>query len=462
MATPKRKPLVPVTSALQEVRDLLLPHTVPAALGIVYLAWVVWTPHNRFSILEDIAFERILALALLVAAVSSRVPLRVNGTIFGVLIVFCVYSYALYLFPGRANSNMANVWAQQYWKDIVLILLFCCVMSHEKDSWRVPIFLAAVICAYQLYTLIDYFRGGSYVYQQGTKRLVGVWTSRSYGSANEMAKWSLIAVSCLLPHLSKEMPKAIRRIALFGLGVALLTLLLTGSRASLLVVLVLLALWFRTKLLNLKLIALVALAATLAWGLLPETLKERYLGIASLRQVHEGDADLDVSEQSALGRLEGLKDGFAIWRHHPVFGVGPGNSAIVRAALRPDDSVVNLEGGSALGLHSMYGQVLSETGAIGTVLFVLLFAISVRKCLSINVGANETNPRRIAASQATALSLVAMLGFGFASHNLYQDVWLILFASAALLAGPLDGHRSTFAQTPTRRTPSSTRPASRR
>src|SRR5207245_1659574 len=66
------------------------------------------------------------------------------------------------------------------------------------------------------------------------------------------------------------------------------------------------------------------------------------------------------AEESAEGRIDGLVLGLVAWEQSPLLGYGPGGFKY--AMDRP------------IGTHNIYGQTLSEVGALGAVALVGMLA----------------------------------------------------------------------------------------
>jgi O-antigen ligase len=184
---------------------------------------------------------------------------------------------------------------------------------------------------------------------------------------------------------------------------------------------------------RLAIIALLAIAATLAWISLPQDRQNRYL---TLIDPSYGPANAQVS---AEGRTQGFYDGLALWRAHPALGVGPG--------------VFGIATGKGPQAHNLYGQVLGELGTLGAAAFGLVLLgfvannIERRRVLRQRPDLGDTFSARLI--QSVTVSIVLLLLMGLAGHNLYSYRWLWLGAFQAIALHCLPRHSEALvAETP--------------
>jgi O-antigen ligase len=191
-------------------------------------------------------------------------------------------------------------------------------------------------------------------------------------------------------------------------GLSTLCVLLTGSRSSLLGLL----LWFsiviwRTKY-RVKALAAFAVAAPLVFVALPESLETRFETIIN------PEVGPKNAEESGKGRLIGFYTGLDLWGAFPLTGIGPG-------AWRPAT-------GSKVESHNLFGQLLGEMGTVGAVTFATILA-----CFAVNIIAVR-RARRLFPEQRDDLvfSLASSIGIavflllfmGMFGHNLFRFTWL--------------------------------------
>jgi O-antigen ligase len=191
-------------------------------------------------------------------------------------------------------------------------------------------------------------------------------------------------------------------------GLSSLCILLTGSRSSLLGLL----LWFiiiiwGTRYRVTAFLAFAALAP-LAFVALPESLQTRFETIIN---PEVGPAN---ARESGEGRWQGLEQGLRLWGNSPLTGIGPG-------AWRPATK-------SQIESHNLYGQIMGETGTLGVVSFLALLGCfwmnlrAVRRVRSNHPAWEKDLVFTLPSAIGVAVFLLLFMGnFG---HNLFRFTWL--------------------------------------
>ena len=204
---------------------------------------------------------------------------------------------------------------------------------------------------------------------------------------------------------------------LFWLAVAGLLLwgcYLTNSRGTLLAALALLAVyvWRKRGLLTAGILGSVALTGLM---MLPSRLQE-----------------MDVSEESAMGRVESWYEGVQMFRQNPIFGVGAGNYTDY----------------NPLTAHNSFVLVLAELGIIGFTVWLAIVGYSFRMTLAplrrgddIIEDVPPEVPDDIALAHwrsdraLTFCLLLSLCGFFTAAFFLSRSYVVILYLLVALVVG---------------------------
>lgn len=189
---------------------------------------------------------------------------------------------------------------------------------------------------------------------------------------------------------------------------------LTNSRGTLLAALALLAVyvWRKRGLLAAGVLGSVALIGLM---MLPSRLQE-----------------MDVSEESAMGRVESWYEGVQMFRQHPLFGVGAGNYTDY----------------NPLTAHNSFVLVLAELGIIGFTVWLAIVGYSFRMALApLRRGDDIIEDVPLEVPDDVALAhwrgdraltfclLLSLCGFFTAAFFLSRSYVVILYLLVALVVG---------------------------
>jgi O-antigen ligase len=212
---------------------------------------------------------------------------------------------------------------------------------------------------------------------------------------------------------------------------AVVCIVLTGSRTSFVALLFLCSLWvfFQQGARKFKILAVVIPMIFIVWSVMPQEKQNR------IRTLWDEEAGPANATESAKGRLEGWNVSWRMFKQVPLTGVGAGGENFIGYRIAHN---IDEEGHvSATQSHVLYGQVLAEQGILGALLFCGLVA-SIARCsfvvrqeVAIAMGKSEFY---YLLSNAILASLLLLLVLGFGGHNFYRPLWLWLAAwSGALL-----------------------------
>ena len=285
-----------------------------------------------------------------------------------------------YLASDFADNSTSLNWFDSYWKKMVFFALFIGASTTRLRLRLIFVSFFVIIFFYELYSWFDFLRGGSFVYQQGMKRMVGTWSDGGYGAPNGFAALGLIAlpVSIYIYRLSDS--SKYRWLAALAYMTAFLSIVYSGTRGGMLVALAYTAFKFRTVLFQPKLLLLGAIAISIAIPNLPEKVRHRYWDlIVNIGDEPETKTD-KIAAESAASRVQGLFDGLKIGLKNPIIGFGPGTSAITRANYYPMDTKAQ---DATPQLHNLFGQIPAEVGYLGFSIWILMILLALKELFKI-------------------------------------------------------------------------------
>jgi O-antigen ligase len=303
-------------------------------------------------------------------------------------------------------SDQGQPVVEDWFKVVVFYVLLVTTVNDERALKKVVVGFVAVMGVYLLHSLREYV-GGRHTYRMGIARMIGV--DSTLGDPNSFGA-SIVFVLPFIPALWRSGVGGRRgKVLLLGFaGLCSLCILLTGSRSSLIGLLV----WGVLTLIRVRrawLWMLVAVGLSpVAFMALPESLQTRFETIVN------PDVGPENAKESGEGRIEGFLKGFDLWGANPLTGVGPG-------AWRPATR-------SKVESHNLYGQLLGEMGTLGLVAFgflVACFVTNLRRIKRVRRQEPENANEfvfQVASAVGTGLFLLLLMGnFG---HNLFRFTWL--------------------------------------
>jgi hypothetical protein len=293
------------------------------------------------------------------------------------------------------------------WLKIVVFYVLLVTCIHDEEGLKhVAVGFVAVMGLYLLHSFREYL-AGRHTYRMGIARMIGVDTT--LGDPNSFGASIIFALPIVVALWKAGIGGKLGRYLLTGyVGLSCLCILLTGSRGSLIGLLV----WFtiiiwRTKY---RFVALAgfAVAAPLSFVALPESLQTRFETIIN------PDVGPANAKESGEGRIQGLILGYRQWANNPLTGIGPG-------AWRPANRV-------KIESHNLYGQLVGETGTLGLIAFVSLIA-----CFWMNLRMVRRIRKEVPAWEndliftlpaSVGVAVFLLLFMGNFGHNLFRFTWL--------------------------------------
>jgi hypothetical protein len=355
-------------------------------------------PFEVWPVLGDWHVERLYmlfcALAWLVAPGKRILPDRFHVAVAGMAVAVGV-CWAMSPWAERTQPRV-----EDWFKILVFYGLLVTTISTERDLRFIVTAFVAVMGLYLVHSFREYL-GGRHTYRMGIARMIGV--DQALGDPNSFAASIVVALPIALSLWRPA--SAWGRWLLAGYGaLSIVCILLTGSRSAFLA----LVLWVAWATLASRrrwlMIAAVAVAAPVAFFLLPESLQNRFETIVN------PDVGPANARESGEGRIQGLFTGFELWARSPLTGVGPG-------AWRPAT-------GSTIESHSLAGQLVGEMGLLGVLAFGGLLTGYALNLIAVRRLAPDRDDPVAAIARGIGMAIVLLLVLGLFGHNLFRFTWL--------------------------------------
>jgi O-antigen ligase len=353
------------------------------------------------------------------------------------LLAYFMVVIASYLVASDKTIAMAEI--TDLGKDIVI--LYCILFAlRQSQTWKQTIWLmlitAAVLCLLSVYQLVtgnyqeDFFLLATIQMDQA---LSATALPRVGGPVNAPNLWAqvLVALSTLAMFRILYEKQTLKKFAaVVMLGIFLYVILNTYSRGAYLALIIIAFLILLTlkKRFSLFVPLSIAIILILLFPFLPATYRDRF---TSLFVVTEENGV--YQDTSLRGRSSEMLTGLAMFAEHPILGLGAGN---YKPNYQRYAQLVGIEfRADARDPHSLYVQLLAETGILGTLTFLImvyfLFDALTKACRAV-----EGSPHLIEWLPWISSFRFAILSYLITSiflHNAYIRYFWILVAMA--LAG---------------------------
>jgi len=407
------------------------PRSVTLWMTVFWMALFIIRPWEKLvPELAEWRVERMWAIAAIAVVVASG-SLRLCNSFQTTAVLLFIAALA---FCSLCAFDDSAAWEGLY-KYLTLAVFHFVLLSAIRTPYQLFFVATSYIVVLGVYlgkSEYEYFLHGAGQYTMGVRRLTGI--ESTYGGPNAVAASAVLSLPILsfLWRIRREFTETWSRtwrvsfplcLVLYFL-LATSAIILTNSRSGMLgfVVFMFLAAITGRKLRG-KLVGLATAALILAvtWVAMPEESKNR------LRTVWDPSRGPANAQASAAGRIEGMKAGIAMFQRSPMTGVGISNFIPYR---------ITEVDGVALNAHSLIGEILGETGLLGTGTFLLLLAALYANCRRTAALAkqcpNATLRTLSRLTDACWQAAMLLLFFGLFSHNLSRFNWLWLAAFALL------------------------------
>lgn len=247
------------------------------------------------------------------------------------------------------------------WELLKVVLIFFAMLNALRTRSQEWVFVAFYLLCFATHpargAIFNYFVGGT-IFGRAS------WYVGSYTNPNDLAAYTLLAISMAAAFAATMRWGLVKVGALAAIGVLPFVVLITQSRGASLglgLFVVLAILGFRRKALGFLGLAAVGAALVLVS---PQGVWDRLSGLKNV-SISNDMAQVDP-EGSAEQRFDLVKNGLVIIAHHPVLGTGPGTIALANGMV--SDALAGRDA------HNTYISVAAETGLVGLALFLSLVA----------------------------------------------------------------------------------------
>ena len=313
---------------------------------------------EHYPSIGDLRPRFLLGVLLLAITVGTGISLSVReGRALSIR-----WKPSLWLLAFITATSFSALWAfdfaiakEEHIRHLTTMVSYFLIINIVRTRRQLLFFVLIVCAAVGVYMLISIweFHGGRLDFKQGVPRMLGAGLSTA--DPNSFGASIVFAMPIMIWVLVYTRSNFLRLCAVGYMLGGLYCVFKTSSRSALILT-VLTLLWSFTIVpkgwpRRIALLAILGLGVALVGTLNRAQLKR----IASVTETSTYE-----SESSTVGRIDGYRVGFRMFKDNPVLGVGPGNWTVYRTR-RVD--------GDKLMPHNLLGHALATRGFVGTFTF---------------------------------------------------------------------------------------------
>jgi putative inorganic carbon (hco3(-)) transporter len=380
-------------------------------------------PGELYPFFNSLHIERVVVLIVLVSTVlrhDERVvfsPLSKKLMVFLLMIAIGI-PFAFW----RGGSASATL---DFAKMVLYNILIVSLLTTRERLRGFLITYASAIGYLGLTSCWGYYHGDS-VFAQGIDRAQGL--TNAGGDPNSLA----ITLVTALPLTVLLLSNASKKFRLFVIGMCVLniaTLVLTGSRTGFLCLIMLMIVFTLTRRKAILIAPVMAILVAGMWTAMPAEYKTRYTTVEDLK-----------NDESYQNRIISWKSGLHMFEDYPLTGIGIGNFPYANG-----EKYWPIKNGIRVWLqpHSLYVQLIAETGLLGAISWLTLLLSMIATCWRIRKESRDTDMpgwmKHFPA--AVGFCILGLLICGYSAHLLYRHTWYELAAMTAAMALILERER---------------------
>ena len=397
---------------------------IPMALNRTYISIALWAyvslldPNSfLYGIGTMVPYAKVAAGVTLISLLLDREKKAFHCDRTTALVLIFLVIAALSQFTALSDAPVGWEILDKLWKIVALNLL---VVSFMRTRLRIHLLLLTICLGVGFTAVAEAMK---YLLSAGGHKVEG---TPSWGDNNQVALIVLISMPMLAYIREASEAPMLRLGALVGIILSAVCVVATASRGGLVGLLILVLASLATTRHKVRYLAAALVAGVVLIQMAPESWTQRMDTIQSADQ-----------DSSFMGRVVAWKLSTLIALDHPLLGGGlhAVQSQTVWSAYVPslgklsfiptDDPDINPH-----AAHSIYFEVLGDTGILGLLVFLGIIASCVLTGFKIKQAARGRPDLAWAARLASMLqlSLLVFLVTGAALSAAYHDVVFLIFA----------------------------------
>ena len=389
-----------------------------ATAAVLIWIWVALVPPAEMvygTIFPLLPFNKLVVAGAIFAMIAAQGRKDFYRDALVIIITLFTFQVTLSYFLADYTTSNTDVQYDKFWKEVVLFFFIIGFMYNRHRIHQAVL----VICISLGFLMVK--EGLIFLLTAGGHKIQG---TGSLGDNNGVAL-SLLMVIPLVLYCAKYSAEYWVRVAMYSTaGLGLVTVVATYSRGGFVGMLAMGVMLLKNSRYKIRAIIAIGAISLLIFATLPEDYLDR---INTIR-----DASSDNSFEI---RLLAWKINYMLALDHPFLGVGPYGSLIWENWSSEIGNAVNYLFPSPLILrtfvaHSIYFQVLGDTGFVGFLLFIGLLGTALWKTVQTQKLAKRDPNLEWAGdlARATQISLVVYLVAGAALSLIYFELIYIILA----------------------------------
>ena len=380
------------------------------ALLLGYMWLFIHRPFEVWAWMGAIRLERVYMITCLIFWFFLHEKSVVRNR--NVLAILGICAAILFSDLMTNDTGKTNIAVEEWMKMLVYALLILVSVRGEKEFKILMTGFSVIFFFYMLHSYYEFKFNGRHVFRMGIPRLCGIGETMS--DPNSFGASVVYSLPLLVPLwllFRGKLAILSRTFCVLYMALAVICILDTGSRAAMIGMLAFVMMTVVFSKHRVKIMLVFVFFAPIMWLNMDARMQNRYLTIID---PSKGPAN---AQESAEGRVEGLKTGLMLFQKSPIYGVGPGQSQNYTM--------------TKLQTHNFLGQVLGELGAVGLAAFIFLcitislnyltsrFLFKIHSRLDANA-----DDYLLSVSHATFVAMILLLLLGLGSHNGYRYTWI--------------------------------------
>jgi putative inorganic carbon (hco3(-)) transporter len=409
-------------------------------------AAVVATKFHGVPLIIAATFPLILCIPFVYMVVIRRQQIIVNSNFLmmaGLLLVQIVGTI-LSIDVGTASETLVTFVIE----GILLYFLIINVIRTTDQLRRVVfvIFLSTIFLG--IFPIIQYVTGtednnyfgfaqtedlGFTISETLTAREIQARYSGAIGEENRFAQTMFMLMMLAFPHITSKESVGWKSLAILTVGIAAFAGVLSFSRGAAVGLGITFAIAVILRLFSWKHIMIIAACCLLIFITTPQYLIRitSLSSVSSLLGIETEQIDYEGPDGALEGRATQMLAANIIFSEYPIFGVGPGMFKFYAQDIGNQLNIKRLD--DVRRSHSLYFDILSNTGILGFLLTMGIVYFTLRDLLRVKSKLADKHPFLSTTANGFILAILSYMATGIFLHFAYIRYFWVTIAVAACI-----------------------------